>query len=401
MQRCRGVAEGVDGCSGGAEVQGRSARTDEAYSMRRTATEPRSRVTTAATRQLTHAAHACDALRRIQCAKTRRTAARIAESAAACARHVESACSHARAAGLVSSRAQPRARPATAAAAAQVLQPRAMRHESMPRIAGASAARRAALACACVCHRQSGWESRAHRRSQACRAQGAGCRAQGAWHEVPGARCRVHGVLGACRAWGECLVGCAAQPVCIAAATSCRAPPRRGAWDEGGGRGLRLGFRAVRRAALGQATRQASHCRDCDLAAISRCQPRPGRFEPRPARPSVLELRALCDQPAPGGEAAARHAHRSESEQLASLEQVGTGDYGAAFRDFGPAFWRHPGLRGCCGALRRPWNAWSHQMASYPSRQAGRGEVGRHRDGAYNRSGTPHARRRVRRAAAA
>ena len=181
QRRCSGGAAAVQRrCRGGAEVQGRSARTDEAYSMRRTATEPRSRVTTAATRQLTHAAHACEALRRIQCAKTRCTAARTAESAAACARHVESTCSHARAAGLVSSRAQPRARPATAAAAAHVLQPRAMRPESMPRVAGASAARRAALACACACHRQSGWESRAHRRSQACKAQGAGCRVQGA-----------------------------------------------------------------------------------------------------------------------------------------------------------------------------------------------------------------------------
>ena len=76
---------------------------------------------------------------------------------------------------------------------------------------------------------------------------------------------------------------------------------------------------------------------------------------------SVLERRALCDQPVPGGEAAARHAHRSESEQLARLvvesgQRVGTGKDGAAFRDFGPAFWRHPGLRGCCAALRRPWS---------------------------------------------
>ena len=124
--------------------------------MRRTATEPRSRVTTAATRQLTHAAHVCEALRRIQCAKTRCTAARTAESATACARHVENACRRARAAGLVSSRAHPRARPATAAAAVHVLQLRAMRHESMPRIAGASAARVAALARACACHHQSG-----------------------------------------------------------------------------------------------------------------------------------------------------------------------------------------------------------------------------------------------------
>ena len=141
--------------------------------MRRTATEPRSRATTTAACQLTHAAHACEALRRIQCAKTRRTAARICESAAACARHVESAPSHARAAGLVNSRAQPRARPATAATAAQVLQLRAMRHESMPRTAGASLARTAALACACACHRQSGWESRARRRSQAPRCSSA------------------------------------------------------------------------------------------------------------------------------------------------------------------------------------------------------------------------------------
>ena len=218
-----------------------------------------------------------------------------------------------------------------------------------------------------------------------CRVHGAGCTA-----------CWVRAGPGVSALWGARRSQCASQPPLAAARLRAEARGTRG-----GGRGLRLGFRAVRRAALGQATRQASHCRDCDLAAISRCQPRPGRFEPRPARPSVLELRALCDQPAPGGEAAARHAHRSESEQLASLEQVGTGDYGAAFRDFGPAFWRHPGLRGCCGALRRPWNAWSHQMASYPSRQAGRGEVRRHRDGAYNRSGTPHARRRVRRAAAA
>ena len=141
--------------------------------MRRTATEPRSRATITAACQLTHAAHACEALRRIQCAKTRCTAARICESAAACARHVESAPSHARAAGLVNSRAQPRARPATAANAAQVLQLRAMRHESMPRTAGASLARTAALACACACHRQSGWESRARCRSQAPRCSSA------------------------------------------------------------------------------------------------------------------------------------------------------------------------------------------------------------------------------------
>ena len=66
------------------------------------------------------------------------------------------------------------------------------------------------------------------------------------------------------------------------------------------------------------------------ISVQSRCQPRLGRFEPRPARPSVLERRARCDQSAPGGKAAARHTHRSESEQLASLvvesgKRVGTG----------------------------------------------------------------------------
>ena len=243
MQRCRGVAEGVDGCSGGAEVQGRSARTDEAYSMRRTATEPRSRVTTAATRQLTHAAHACEALRRIQCAKTRRTAARICESAAACARHVESAPRHARAAGLVNSRAQPRARPATAATAAQVLQLRVMRHESMPRTAGASLVRTAALTCACACHRQSGWESRARRRSQA--------------------------------------------PRCSSAARFATSP--------------------------------------CQAA--------------KQRRATLIGLKAS-----------------SSHAWLSRVGNGGTGKDGAAFRDFGPAFWRHPGLRGCCAALRRPWS---------------------------------------------
>ena len=155
--------------------------------------------------------------------------------------------------------------------------------------------------------------------------------------EVQGA-CRVRagcvqGAPGVSALWSECLVGCAAQPVCTAAATSCRALPRRDARGEGegGGRGGQLTARIRGRASGGLGPGDTpGDTAETAISVQSRCQPRLGRFEPRPARPSVLERRARCDQSAPGGKAAARHTHRSESEQLASLvvesgKRVGTG----------------------------------------------------------------------------
>ena len=71
------------------------------------------------------------------------------------------------------------------------------------------------------------------------------------------------------------------------------------------------------------------------------------------------------------------------SETIALTNTMGTGEDGAAFRDFGPAFWRHPGLRGGCAALRRPWSLEPPMASDNPSGRPRR--QGRcHQDGAYN-----------------
>ena len=92
--------------------------------------------------------------------------------------------------------------------------------------------------------------------------------------------------------------------------------------------------------------------------------------------PSVLERRALCDQPAPGGEAAARHAHRSESEQLARLaSRVGNGWARAKMARPSGTLGRPSGGTQACeeaAQLCDAPGAWSHQWPAI-TLQVGRG----------------------------